>query len=207
MEPEREEFSPKILIPTLLVSLVLFAGMYIAYRTARSRPSTIVLPGGSTYLGPIPTPMTPQRSWKTYKGKFFPYSFRYPSSFSLGWFTNDPYDAVTAFIPNTDANANIFFRVYDLTKLKKTAYIGKPMDYAQNWWKDYTWKGVSSVTMFTNAAGLTGYRARYIDTSGNTPYDHVFFEVPGRTDLIVWMSGKLFTQDVFEKVVDSVEWK
>jgi hypothetical protein len=209
----------KILMPAILVSLMMFGAVYIAFRSALSRPGTVVLPGGITYLGSSPTPtptvevaagtipIATDAKWTAYTGKRYPYAFQYPSSLSIGWFPNDPYDAVTVFYANTDSNANVFFRVDDLTKLHKTDYIGKPMAYAQNWWKDYTWKGVSSVTEFTNANGLTGYRATYIDETDKTPYDHVFFTVPGRNDLIIWVSGKLFAPEVFDKIVDSVAWR
>jgi len=187
----------KKLVPALAVTLVLCIGVFLAYQSAKSRTSTVVLPGGITYLGPTPT--TTQTSLAQYKGKLYPFSFSYPSSFSLGWFPNDPYDAVTAFLPHTDSNKNVFFRV---EKLNRT-----PLEYAQTWWKQYTWKGVSTVTALTNSNGLKGYRAKYLDQSDKTPYDHVFFEVPGRTDLIIWISGKLFTPDVFDRLVDSVSWK
>jgi len=210
---------PNIIVPAILVSLVLFAGVYVAYRSAAARKGTIVLPGGITYLGPslTPTPhpdtnrsgtlsVAPGTSWTAYQGKKYPYTFSYPETLSLGVFPDDPYDAVTVFYGDTDANANIFFRVDDLTKLEKTQYENKPEDYARNWWKDYTWTGVSSVTAFTNTQGMSGYRAAYTDVTGNTPYDHVFFSVPGRPDLIIWMSGKLFTAQVFNRIVDSVTW-
>lgn len=221
MDPESDAPVPKALIPALLVSLVLFAGVYIAYQAARARPGTIVLPGGITYLGQTPTPQPSQApqlgtgkipidsntKWVENKGKKYPYTFSYPSSLSLGFYPNDPYDSVTVFYPNTDSNTNIFFRVDDLNKINKTMYIGKPMEYAQNWWKDYSWKGVSTVTAFTNSKGMNGYRATYTDLSGNTPYDHVFFAVPERTDLIIWVSGKIFSPEIFDKIVDSVMWK
>jgi hypothetical protein len=224
MENESDTPAPKILLPALLISLVLFGGVYLAYQSAKSRQSRIILPGGITYLGPTPTPIplaptsTPLNTsgvipipsgtkWSENKGKLYPYSFSYPSTLSLGWFPNDQYDSVTLFYGNTDANTNMFFRVDNLTALHKTAYIGKPMEYAKNWWKDYLWKNVATVTTFTNNHGLKGYRATYLDKSDKTPYDHVFFEVPGRTDLIIWISGRLFDTDTFNKLVDSVSWK
>lgn len=221
MDQQSEEVVPKTLIPALVVSFILFAGVFIAYQTARSRPSSIVLPGGITYLGQTPTPEPSQAppvaagkipidasaKWVENKGKKYPYTFLYPSSLSLGFYPNDPYEPITVFYPNTDSSTNIFFRVDDLNRLNKTVYIGKPMAYAQNWWKDYSWKGVSTVTEFTNSKGLTGYRATYIDLSGNTPYDHIFFTIPGRSDLIIWLSGKIFSPEVFDKIVDSVTWQ
>jgi len=216
------EPDPRIILPVLLISAMLFAGVYWAYNSAKSHQGSIVLPGGITYLGPSPTP-TPRISsrtstnihipvpsgtaWVERRGQSLSYSFLYPESLSLGVFPNDPYDSITVFYENTDANANIFFRVDNLTALKKTEYIGKPMEYAQNWWRDYAWSGVSNVTKFTNKQGLTGFRATYTSSDNTTPYDHVFFEIPDRDDLIIWISGKLFEPAVFDRMVDSVSWK
>lgn len=212
----------RIGILAIIVSALLFIGVFIAFQSSKSRPGTIVLPGGITYLGPTPTtqatdanspvtggkiPIAQDAKWVTRKGTMFPYSFSYPETLSLGVFPDDPYDAITIFYPGTDANANIFFRVEDLNRLNKKQYIGKPLQYAGIWWKDYRWKGVASVTAFTNSNGLNGYRAKYLNNQEQTPYDHVFFEVPGTPDLIIWLSGNIFTPEVFDDIVDSVAWK
>lgn len=224
MEEEQEAIHIKDLFPALIVSILLIFAIYIAYSFTRPRSGSIVLPGGVTYLGPSPTPtkqltvnskqltagvipIPDTVTWTIHAGKKYPYSFEYPSSLSLGVFPNDPYDGVTIFYENTDPQANLFFRIEDLNLLNKKQYIAKPLEYTQNWWKDYDWKGISSVTAFTNKKGLKGYRAKYIDEANNTPYDHIFFDVPKRTDLIIWISGKLFDQAVFDRLVDSVSWK
>lgn len=212
---------PRIFLPTLFVSIVLFVGVFWAYNTAKDREESIVLPGGITYLGPSPTQKTENREqrtdgkipvpkdakWVERKGQTLPYTFEYPETLSLGVFPNDPYDSVTVFYEGTDANANIFFRVDNLNTLGKTHYIKNPEEYARNWWRDYAWNGVSGITTFTNKQGLTGYRASYLTSDNTTTYDHVFFEVPDRNDLIIWMSGKLFERDVFDRMVNSVTWK
>jgi hypothetical protein len=211
----------QFILPAIIISSVLFVGVFFSYVTARQKTGTVVLPGGVTYLGPTPTSTqkaekTPQAdgkiyipadaTWKSRTGAIFPYSFMYPETLSLGVFPNDPYDAVTVFYNNTDANANIFFRVENLTTLKKQQYIGKPMEYASTWWQDYSWEGVEKVSAFTNSSGLKGYRATYRDSQGNTPYDHIFLEVPGKNHLIIWMSGRLFAPDVFDRMANSVSW-
>lgn len=208
-----------IIIPALVVGSILFFGVFFAFQSARRRMSTIVLPGGITYLGSTPSaaaalpkedsliPIPSDAKWGEYNGKLFPYAFSYPESLSLGWFPNDSYDSVTVFYQNMDANTNIFLRIEDLNKLGKQEYVGKPMEYVSTWWKDYNWKGMSSVTAFTNSKGLKGYRARYTNDSDQTPYDHVFFTVPGRLDLMIWISGKLFEQAIFDRIVDSATWK
>lgn len=187
-------------IPVIIASLLLFSAVIWSYASAKNRTSTIVLPGGLTYLGPSPSPISPSTpstpTWSTWKGAIYPYSFDYPATMNLGLFPNDPMDSVTAFIDGTDASQNVFFRVEKLQ--------GAPMDYATNWWKQYNWKGVSSVTTFTNENGLKGYRAQYLNEKNETPYDHIFFEVPNRKDLIIWISGRLFSKQDFDRLVESV---
>lgn len=194
----------RALFPALGVGILLLISVFAVFEFSKPRASQIILPGGITYLGPSPsTPSThsspSSQTWSTQTGKIFPYSFSYPSSLSLGVFPNDPTDGVTLFQKGTEASANLFFRVEKLD--------GKPMEHAQNWWKQYAWNGVESVTAFTNSKGLKGYRAKYLDATGNTPYDHVFFEIPDHKDLMIWLSGKLFSQEVFDTIVDSVDWK
>lgn len=192
-------------LPVGFVSIVLFLGVFWAFESAKSRPSTIILPGGITYLGPSSTPIpliSPiTLKWISRTGTIYPYSFDYPSSLNLGVFPNDPTDSVTAFIDDTDANTNIFFRVESCK--------GGPcgIEYARSWWKQYAWKGVASVSEFTNSHGLTGYRAKYLNEKNQTPYDHVFFSLPDKADRMIWLSGKLFSKEDFEKLIDSVNWK
>lgn len=210
------------------ISLTLTFLVVLSFQSAKRRSGTIVLPGGITYLGPtnsetskpatmflgkIPVPADAQ--WVEYKGKRFPYSFSYPETLSLGVFPNDPFDSVTVFLPNTDARENLFLRV---ESLKGTPYEAKSiLEYAENWWRGYSWKGLASVTKFTNSKGLVSYRAKYLDDQGKTPYDHVFFEIPAqpnasqggtnRPELVLWLSGKLLTAEVFGRIVDSVSWQ
>lgn len=212
----------QVIIPAAIISAVLFIGVFFSYVSARQKTGTVVLPGGITYLGPTPT-ATPTSgdtsgtegkiqipagtTWKERTGATFPYAFMYPETLALGVFPNDPYDAITVFHQGTDANANIFFRIENLTTLKKEQYIGNPMEYASTWWQDYAWEGAENVRAFTNSSGLKGYRATYRNSQGKTPYDHVFFEVPGKPHLIIWMSGRLFEPLVFDRMVDSVSWQ
>lgn len=198
--------SQKTLGIALLLSVLLSALVLYSFQKTAKQTGTIVLPGGITYLGQTPTPSPSQTTWVLYKGKSLPYSVSLPASLSLGWFPSDPYDAITAFIPNTDSNANIFFRVEDLTAQKKQAAIGNLKQYATDWWKDYAWKGVSSVTAITTKSGLHGYRASYLAQNGSVPYDHVFLAVPEDTNRVIWVSGKLFTGDQFSAIVDSITW-
>ncbi len=210
-----------VTIITVALVIILTGGTIWAYVYASKRPSTIVLPGGVTYLGPSQSSeqiepqqdpnkinLLPNAQWQEQRGKLFPYSFSYPNNMSLGVFPNDPFDAVTIFWGNTNPQENIFLRIENLNQLKgMKSYITKPkLEYARDWWKQYNWKGVANVSEFTNSKGLKGYRAKYLDASNQTPYDHVFFEVPNRSDLVIWMSGRLLTQPLFDKIVDSVSW-
>jgi len=197
--------------------VVLTGIVLLAYLYSRPRVGTVVLPGGITYLGPTEsaTPVSRVKrqvssekisvptdsALATQTGKKYPYSFLYPSSLSLGVFPNDPFDAVTIFWGDTNPQENLLLRVETLKDTKKSK-----KDYVLDWWKDYTWKGVSDITEFTNSKGLKGYRAKYLDSSGSSPFDHVFFEAPGRPELVIWLSGKMLEQGVFDKIVDSVTW-
>jgi len=198
------------------VFFILLAIVSLAYQYSRPRTGAIVLPGGITYLGPSPTvketrdkrqetggkiSVPADATWATQTGKKYPYSFLYPSPLSLGVFPDDPFDAVTIFWGDTNPQENLLLRVETIKDKKKSK-----KDYVLDWWKDYTWKGVADISEFTNSKGLKGYRAKYLDSSGSSPFDHVFLEIPGRPELVIWMSGKMLPQGVFDKIVDSVTW-
>lgn len=219
-----EEFPPNfkaISLLAVLITLFLVGVAIASYRYAKNRAGTVVLPGGITYLGPSPTPtaapavagaiisVSGDASWSTYKGKLFPYSFSHPSTLSLGVFPNDQFDSVTIFWANTNPQENLLLRVEDLNKLPDQAsYINKSKkEYAQNWWKQYHYQGIASITQFTNSQGLTGYRAQYLETGKATTADNIFFEVPGRPELVIWMTSRLLDPVTFNKIVDSVNWE
>ncbi|MCL4360209.1 hypothetical protein M1555_03085 [Patescibacteria group bacterium] len=209
-----------VIIVTVVASAVLMASAVLAYRSAASVPGQTVLPAGDTYLGPSGTPgpspapdspyipVAADATWKEFKGKIFPYRFRYPATLNLGVFPNDPFDSVTIFWGNTNPEANLILRVENLTHSQHTAqYVkGDKMAYIESWWKQYTYKGVSTVTKFTNSQGLTGYRAVYLGSDGEPVPDNVFFEVPGRPELLIWMSTRLLSPDIFNRIIDTVSW-
>ena len=204
--------------------VVLTGIVLLAYLYSRPRVGTVVLPGGITYLGPTEsaTPVSRVKrqvssekisvptdsALATQTGKKYPYSFLYPSSLSLGVFPNDPFDAVTIFWGDTNPQENLLLRVENINVCKESPCKAARtlLAYVFDWWKDYTWKGVADISEFTNSKGLKGYRAKYLDSSGSSPFDHIFLEVPGRPELIIWMSGKMLEQGVFDKIVDSVTW-
>lgn len=188
--------------------IVLVSATYLSYRHTKSRTPQIVLPGGISYLGPTPKQMQSEKipvpvdaSWAPWKGQRYPYSFSYPSNLSLGFFPNDPFDAVTIFWGDTNPQENLLLRVETLSagQSNKRAYV-------ENWWKQYTYAGVASVEDFTTSQGLKAYRARYKDQTGSVPYEQVFLEVPGKPDLLIWMSQKLLEKPIFDRIVDSFIW-
>lgn len=211
-------------LQTILIALGAFAILIlvtlVSFRYAKGQPVSIVLPNGLTYTGPAsPTPVAYQppnsfipvptdTQWKEQKGLIFPYSFSYPLTLSLGVFPGDPFDSVTIFWNNTNPQENLLLRVEDLNKnADMKQYVNKPKkEYVNVWWKQYTWKGIESITEFSNSKELKGYRAKFKDTSGKTPYDNIFFEVPNKPNLVIWMSTKLLSPDVFDKIADSVSW-
>lgn len=208
----------KILLVALSIFLILSAASYASYRYAKERTGAVVLPGGITYLGPSPSPSSVSAAnnsstitvpvgtaWSVYQGKIFPYSFSYPNNLALGVFPNDPFDSVTIFWGNTNPQSNLLLRVENLNKISGAAkYVNEPkINYVQNWWRGYSFSGMGKITQFTNSQGLAGFRARF---EGAT-FDDIFFEVPNRPELILWMSGKLLDQVTFDRIVESVAWK
>jgi hypothetical protein len=195
----------------LVISITVSAAIFMVHEWTKPRTGTVVLPGGITYLGPTPSsPSIPADAgnWKTFTGSVYPWTFSYPGSVHLGVFPGDPYDAVTIFWKNTNPQENVFFRVENLNSIKGAKdFIAKPkIEYAYWWWKQYTWRGVDSVTKFTTKNKLIGYRAKYKDAAGSVPYDHVFLEVPGKPELVIWLSSRFLSPAVFDTIVDSVKW-
>lgn len=211
-----ERMSPKELQKTLAVAgvafLLLVSATYLSYRHTKSRTPQIVLPAGGTYLGPTPSlekpastagkiPVPADAAWGTWTGKKFPYSFSYPTTLSLGFFPDDLFDAVTIFWNNTNPQENLLLRVEKPTAKEKNTRL-----YVENWWRQYAFTGVSTIEEFTTKQNLKGYRVGYKDSSGKIPYEHAFLEVPGKPELVIWMSQKLLDQSIFNRIVDSLIW-
>jgi len=221
--PEKEEKKVPNKSVVTLVILVLFvlvaAGVYIGYRYI-AQSSTTGKPNGVIYLGPSneqKTPTAPLRfaiapntSWMTYKGKIYPFTFSYPATLTLVTFVNDPTDAVAISWGNIPPQLNVLLTVDSLSSnLTMNPYINRPkIEYVQNWWKQYSGlKSVATVVEFTNSLGMRGYKAKYVNYAGETPNDNIFFEVPGRTDLIVMLANGILDPSVFDRIVDSLSWQ
>jgi hypothetical protein len=211
------------------IAIVILSGItYAAYSLAKGKTNVTVLPGGQTYLGPgreivkSPTAAPPQPAepgkftvsdttkWETHTGKTFPFTFSYPSTLTMTTFPNDITDSVGISWGNLAPQANILFRVSDINKVEPgmAKYIGKPKEYANNWWTQYSGglKGVKSLVEFTNANSMKGYRVRFINQADQTPNEDIFFVVPGRPELMVRFGNGVLDQTVFDKIIDSFNW-
>jgi hypothetical protein len=214
----------KIIIAAGVTMVILTIITIGAYQYAKKRSGVVVLPGGITYLGPSiaptspPAPPAPSKftaaanvEWKDFKGKTRPFTFSYPSTLTLVTYPNDVTESVSFSWNNIPAQSNIMFRINDInaTEPKMVPYIDKPkIEYVKNWWTQYTGglKGVSSVTEFTNSKGMKGYKAKYLNHANQTPNDDIFFEVPGRTDLMIRFGNGQLDATVFDRIIDTFYW-
>jgi hypothetical protein len=206
-------------------AIVILTGITVmAYRYAKGRTGTTVLPGGTTYLGPgrdsTPTAVPPTQpskftvssdiTWSTQKGKNFPYSFSVPATLNLVFFNNGITDSIGIAWGNLKPENNIIFLISDLNKTEPqmAKYINQPkIEYVQNWWRQWSGlKGIKILEPFTNSKGRKGYKVKFINTAGESPNDDVFFEVPGRPDLMVRFGNGYLDKPVFDKIVDTFDW-
>jgi hypothetical protein len=208
-------------------AIVILTGITVmAYRYAKGRSSTTVLPGGTTYLGPDRTtnptavPAAPasdkftvdaNTSWIDHHGNVFPYTISVPSTLSLVTFPKDITDSVAISWGNLLPQNNILLRVSDLNKTEPdmAKYINQPkIEYAKNWWKQWSgYKSLKSLEQFTNSKGIVGYKVKYVNTAGESPNDYVFMEIPSRPDLMVYFGNGYLDKPVFDRIVDSFAWK
>ncbi len=184
-----------------------------------------MLPGGTTYLGPSLSPqptqapvtisktftVSPTTPWVEHKGKVYPFTFSYPETMKLTLFPGDQTDSIGFGFNGIPPQNIIIFRVSDINKIEPsmTQYINKPkIDYVKNWWTQYTGglKGVKSVEEFVNAKGMKGYKAKYLNHANQTPNDDVFFEIPGRPELMVRFGNGPIDAEVFSRIIDSFAW-
>jgi len=175
----------------------------------------IAIPAGQTYLGPPSTPGETASdaknvAWRTWEGSLFPYAFSYPGNLSLTDFDNDPTDAVALIWGDRPPTQNVLLSVINLSSDKQFAgYLTKPKkEFVENWWKAFPGlSGVSSVETFKNGKGLVGYKAQYKNKEGKTPNLDIFFEIPGKPELVIRIANGVLDSAVFDRIVDSVEWK
>lgn len=202
-EQEQLALMVKIGVGSLVVAGILVLVIFIAHNFTKIREGQIVLPAGGTYLGPSPTPA----AWKEMKGTIYPFTLSVPETLSLTTFPEDPYD-IYALAENP--SSNVLIGVEDLNKVEsRKPFVKKSKkEYVETfWWKQFNLAGVEKIEDFTNEKGLQGYKVKFKTSSGLSPYDDVFFEVPDKPNLIIHLSNMTLSTDVFEKIVESVGWE
>lgn len=215
---EQQNFT-KLAIVTIAGVLILLGAIYAAYRYSQSKTGDIVLPGGVTYLGPSPTPSSQPTSpplkftadstvtYNSKTGANHPYSFAHPSTLPLVVFTRDLSDSVAIDWGGIPPQQNVLFNV-ELIEKRDPKYLDRPKEeYIRNWFKFFPGlKGMASIQAFTNTNGLRGFKAQYINQANQTPNVDVFFEVPGRKDIMLHLANGILDYTIFDRIVDSVKW-
>lgn len=233
MESKKNTAVPSYNIPVILlcfsISIFLSSFLFLAYHLSNTNKGSIAIPAGKTYLGPPEsqpswtnfnqkeTPTQPliftaddKTPWKIWTAQHHAYRFSYPQTLLLSDFPNDPSDAVGFAWNGKKAAENILINVIDLSANKTyELYVKKPKkEFVNAWWKQFSGlTGVSPIEQFTNKKGLKGYKARFINTKGETPNVDIFFEVPGNPALIIRIANGILDPALFDKMVDTVEWK
>jgi hypothetical protein len=232
MDEELSPTLPDLKNPKLILCLIalVIAAIILRHNLAFRQKSTIVLPAGGTYLGPKDAPSeAPQPAantvqpitnenkftvsadtpWVTVKGNVYPYSLQSPKTLNLVTLPGEnKYDIYAISWNGQPPDQNVLIGVDNLnnTESSKQYITISKRSYVDNWYKQFGLKGISSVTEFTNSKGLKGYRAIYINASGQTPDEDVFFEVANPAD-VIHMARNVLSDDVFNKIIDSVAWE
>lgn len=200
--------------------LVLMGIVLVAYQYSRPRGGTIVLPGGITYLGPSPTAppgptvnlFTADESvpWIVKRGARYPYAFSAPETLTMTAFLTEQFDAYAITWGDASPEANVLIGVEDLTRDERRApFVNKDKkEYIESFWaKQYNLTGVATIEEFTSGGGLKGYNVKFLTAGGVSPYVDVFFEIPGKPNLIIHLSHAILEKAVFNRIVHSVTWK
>jgi hypothetical protein len=208
MEEHKKILAVAVSITAVLVILVL-----LHYRAISGRPGTLVIPAGNTYLGPnTPNFQTQPKAdqplaetpWKTFHGRIYPYTFSAPEDLKLKTFPNDVYDIYAIDCCGVDPGANVLVGVDHLKNNINQSLLA----YVQNWWHQFSGlKSVTSIDPFTNSKGLKGYKAKFVNSAGETPNLDVFFEVPGHPEYVIHMASGTLDTDTFAKIIDTVSWE
>lgn len=202
----------KVIVIAVVITVIGIIMVLLHYRQISGRNGTIIIPAGSTYLGPTNTqapkpPAGDTALWHT-QGHIYPYSFSIPSNLELTTFPNDQYDMYA--LAGPDPMSNVLIGVDDLQKnTSLNQYINQPKTvYINQWWKQFSsLSGVASIKPFTNSKGLKGYTVKFLNKANESPNVDVFFEVPQGPQYIIHLSNGKLDSSVFDKIVDSVDWK
>ena len=215
----------KIIIIAAVITVLLTALVLVHYRAISGRAGSLVIPAGNTYLGPDapnqnsqPTPTGSANvftaaadvPWHPVRGRIYAYSFSAPATLTLKTFNNDIYDIYAISCCGVDPGSNVLIGVDNLKNHPdENQYIGtSKLAYVQNWWHQFSaLKSVASIEPFTNTAGLKGYKAKYVNSAGETPNLDVFFEVPNHPEYVIHMASGTLDPPIFTKMVDSVSWE
>ena len=215
-KPEIRKVALGIAIGVVVIGLVIYAG----YSYSQKQGLKLTLPGGGTYTGkgapnfksetpptaPLRFTASADTPWISYQGRVYAYSFSYPQTLSLSFFSNDPSDSVAVNWGNIPPQNNILLNVESINA-RDSQYIGKNEEYVRNWWKAFNGlKGVLSVEKLTTSNGLKGYRAVYINLAGQSPNVDVFLEVPKNQDLVIHLANGVLDPAIFNRIVDSVKY-
>jgi len=213
----------KLIVFGAVAVFVLTGGLYAAYLYSKKQSSNIVLPGGTTYLGPSSAdestssdqpPTAPIRftappdvTWKIQAGNIYPYSFSYPSTLPLVFFPSDPSDSVAIAWGNIPAQQNILLNIESVQE-RDPELVNRPRkEFVQNWYKHFSGlKGVAKVETFTNTSGLRGYKASYLNYADASPNVDVFFEIPTDSKLMIHLANGILDPTIFDRLIDSVKW-
>lgn len=202
----------KIIIGIVVGTLVLAGVIYAGSKIFQKNNSKLTLPirnneGTAENQETENPPTAPLRftaaddvAWLTYIGKA--YSFSFPQGLVLQKFTNPP-DSVGIAWGNLDPKTNLLADIQSIAE-RSPQYAGKPEEFVKNWWKLYSGlKGVLSTSKFTNANGLTGYKAIFINTAGQAPNVDIFIQLNG--DKLVHLANGVLDPGIFNRIVDSVK--
>ncbi|KKR32889.1 MAG: hypothetical protein UT63_C0029G0014 [Candidatus Gottesmanbacteria bacterium GW2011_GWC2_39_8] len=209
----------KVAIFTAVGVVILGAVTYGSYLYSQNRSGGLTIPGGVTYLGPTevkqqpptaPTRFTvaPSVTWSDFGGKIYPYIFKYPSTLPMVVFPGDTTDSVAIAWGNIPPQNNILVNV-EIISSRDPKYVEmSKLEYVRNWYKFFSGlKGVAKVTPFTNTQGMKGYTASYINWANESPNTDVFFEVPGRKDVMLHFANGILDPEVFNRIIDSVKYE
>ncbi len=206
----------RTLLIAVIASSFLVLLVILQHNLAFQKTGTIVLPAGGTYLGSTPKPESSPTVAKepakgnmvTIKGRLYPYAFEAPSDLTFVTFPDDTYDIYALSINNQPPEQNVMIGVDDLNRTESLkGYIkANKRAYVENWWKQFSGlKGISSIGAFTNKKGLSGYRVKFINASGQTPNEDIFLSSPDGRYVIHMANGPL-PKNIFDAIVDSVSW-